>query len=144
MSNPELSEEIGAEIGTPHDREAAVRELVGKALHSCRKRLRREQVAEQLTKAADFCVTRGMLDDWASPSKKGLRFPASLIKPLCEITDNNDLALAVLPYRVVFLVALGEWVYQSHRTLEKVHQDLNKLIKGSDRKRGKAKQNRKA
>jgi hypothetical protein len=127
MSKPELSEEIGAEIGTSHDQEAAVRELIAKALVSCRKRLTREQVAEQLTRAAGFRVTRGMLDDWASASKRGLRFPASLIKPFFEITECSSLAQAFLPYRLVFLVALGEWVYQSRRTLDRVHQDLIKL-----------------
>jgi hypothetical protein len=68
-----------------------------------------------------------MLDDWASASKRGLRFPASLIKPFFEITECSSLAQAFLPYRLVFLVALGEWVYQSRRTLDRVHQDLIKL-----------------
>jgi hypothetical protein len=144
MSKPELSEEIGAEIGTPHDQEAAVRELVAKALHSCRKRLTREQVAEQLTKAAGFRVTRGMVDDWSSPSKKGLRFPASLIKPFFEITECSGLAQAFMPYRLVFLAGLGEWVYQSRKTLERIHQDLLSLTRERDQKTRKPKLPRRA
>lgn len=144
MSIQELSKDIGAEIGTPHEQEAAVRELIGKALQLCRKRLTREQVAEQLSKAAGFRVTKGMLDDWASPSKKTLRFPASLIKPFFEITECSTLAQAFLPYRLVFVMALGEWVYQSRKTLDRIYSDLLSLTKDSDRKRTKAKRTRKA
>jgi len=141
MSKPDLSREIGAQIGTPHDQEAAVRALVAEALHSCRKRLTREQVAEQLTKQAGFRVTKGMLDDWASPSKKGLRFPASLVRPFFEITLRSDLAQHFMPYRIVFVCALGEWVYQSRQTLDRIYQDMQKLTEDKGRK---AKRNRKA
>jgi hypothetical protein len=134
MSKPELSEEIGAEIGTPRDQEAAVHELIAKALFSCRKRLTREQVAEQLAKESGVRVTKGMLDDWASSSKKGLRFPASLIRPFFEITQCTTLAQAFMPYRLVFLCALGDWVYQSRRTLDRIYQDLQKLTEDKGRK----------
>jgi hypothetical protein len=127
MSKPELSGEIGGEIGTPHDQEAAVRDLVAKALVSCRKRLTRQQVAEQLTKEAGFRVTKGMLDDWASASKKGLRFPASLIRPFFEITQCFSLAQAFLPYPLVFQCALGECIFRSRRTLDTVYEGLIKL-----------------
>jgi len=144
MSKPELNGESGAEIGTPHDREAPVRAIVARALYFCKKRLTRDQVAEQLTKVAGFRVTRGMLDDWASPSKKGLRFPASLIKPFFEITECSRLAEAFLPYRLVFSCGLGEWVFQSRKTLDRIHQDLLSLTGEDDRRRKKAKRTRKA
>jgi hypothetical protein len=114
--------------------EADLREFVSKALNCCSKRIPREQVAQELTTHTGHRITKRMLDDWATPSKKGLRVPAFLIKPLCEITGNNDLAMSVMPYRLVFLVALGEWVYQSRRTLERIHQDLLRLTDEQDRK----------
>ena len=144
MSTQESTSEIGAASRMPVCGEADLRELVSKALHACRKHISREQVAQELTARTGHKITKGMLDDWATPSKKGLRVPAFLIKPLCEVTGNNDPAMAVLPYRVVFLVTLGEWVYQSRRTLERVHQDLIKLTETGDRKRSKTKPTRKA
>jgi hypothetical protein len=134
--------------GTPgrtgRDQESAVRELVAKALRLSKKRLTRHQLAEQLTKEAGFRVTTGMINDWASPSKKGLRFPASLIRPFFELTLCSDLAKAFMPYRLVFLCALGEWCFESHGILERIHRDFTDLINGPDRKKGKPDRNRKA
>jgi hypothetical protein len=82
-------------------------------------------------------ITKGMLDDWATPSKKGLRVPAFLIKPLCEITASQSLAMSVMPSRMVSVIALGEWVFQSRRTLDRIYQDLHSLTDKKERKSGK-------
>lgn len=134
MSNQDSTSEIGTPARTPDSTEARLREYVSDALKHCSRRITREQVAQELTTHTGHRITKRMLDDWATPSKKGLRVPAFLIKPLCEITGNNDLAMSVMPYRLVFLVALGEWVYQSRRTLERIHQDLLRLTDEQDRK----------
>lgn len=123
--NSERDNRIPAETGK--DQESAVRELVAKALGLSKKRLTRDRLAEELTTRAGFRVTKAMINDWASPSKKGLRFPASLIKPFFEITECSHLAQAFMPYRLLFLAALGEWVYASQQTLDRIHRDLNKL-----------------
>jgi hypothetical protein len=88
-------------------------------------------------------ITKGMLDDWATPSKKGLRVPAFLIKPLCEITAYDDLAVAVMPFRAVFAIMLGNWVFQSRRTLDRIYQDLHKLTDKKDPKTGKTRKSNK-
>jgi hypothetical protein len=138
MSIQDSTSEIGTAPRISVFGEADLRELVSKALNGCSKRINRQQVAEQLSTPA-HTITKRMLDDWATPSKKGLRVPAFLIKPLCEITGDHALAMSVLPYRMVFLVALDEWVYQSRRTLERIHQDLLKLTGEQDRKPRKSK-----
>lgn len=127
MSIQDSTSEIGTPARRPEYGEAYLRERVSDALKRCSKRLTREQVAQELTTITGHKITKRMLDDWATPSKKGLRVPAFLIKPLCEITLSDDLAMSVMPYRVVFTVALGEWVYQSRRTLDRIYQDLQKL-----------------
>jgi len=127
MSNQDSTSEIGTPARTPDSTEARLREYVSDALKHCSRRITREQVAQELTTITGHKITKRMLDDWATPSKKGLRVPAFLVKPLCEITGHNDLAMAVVPYRVAFLVAMGQWVFESRRTLERIHQDLLKL-----------------
>jgi hypothetical protein len=89
-------------------------------------------------------ITKRMLDDWATPSKKGLRVPGFLIKPLCEITATQSLAMSVMPFRMVFVIALGEWVFQSRRTLDRIYQDLHALTDKKDRKIRKTRKSNKA
>ena len=40
---------------------------------------------------------------------------------------------------LVFVLALGEWVYQSRQTLDRIHRDLLSLTAERDRKGSKAK-----
>ena len=134
MSNQDSTSEIGTPARTSQYGEASLREHVSNALKACSKRINREQVAQELTTMTGHKITKTMLDDWATPSKKGLRVPAFLIKPLCEITNSDDLAVSVMPFRAVFTIMLGNWVFQSRRTLDRIYQDLHKLTDEQDRK----------
>lgn len=142
MSNQDLPSEIGTPTRTSIYGEAALREQVSKALKGCSKRITREEVAQELTTMTGHKITKGMLDDWATPSKEGLRVPAFLIKPLCEITNSDDLAVSVMPFRAVFTIMLGNWVFQSRRTLDRIYQDLHRLTDKKDQKTGKKKSNK--
>lgn len=141
MSNQDSTSEIGRPARTPQYEEACLRQRVSNALKACAKRITREQVARELTTMTGHKITKRMLDDWATPSKKGLRVPAFLIKPLCEITGSDDLAVAVMPFRMVFTLMLGNWVFQSRRTLDRIYQDLHRL---TDEKRRKTRKNSKS
>jgi len=144
MSNQDSLSEIGTPARIPEHGEAYLREQVSKALDHCSKRITREQVAQELTTMTDHKITKRMLDDWATPSKEGLRVPAFLIKPLCEITNYDELARAVTPFRAVFAAELGNRVLQCRRTLDRIYQDFQKLTDEEDRKTGKNRKSNRA
>jgi hypothetical protein len=74
----------------PSERE--VRELLKAVL----KGRDRKQIAVELKKLTGLPVTKRMLDDWCSPSRKGLRFPLSLARAVCQVTETDDLAFAAM------------------------------------------------
>jgi hypothetical protein len=45
---------------------------------------------------------------------------------------------------MVFVIALGEWVFQSRRTLDRIYQDLHALTDKKDRKIRKTRKSNKA
>jgi hypothetical protein len=91
MSSPQLTPTIGGENTESTSSEANIRELVARVLKRCSKIKSREQVVFDLNTLTKSGVTKNMLDDWASLSKKGLRFPASLVGPFCEVTGDDSL-----------------------------------------------------
>ena len=92
----------------------------------------REQVAKELTaripQPADekITITKRMLDDWGTSCRTGLRVPAFLIKPLCEITGDDALALAVILSHLHKYIAVGKWVMGSAWVLDTLSVKLAK------------------
>ena len=108
VSTPQYGPEIGAQITPRTSAEMALRGLVAQALKRCPKD--RQQVASELSTRSGERITKRMLDDWASPSKKGLRFPASLVKDFCEITGDDRLQRWMAGPRLGVLIEFGERV----------------------------------
>ena len=68
--------------------------VLSKVLRRCRKS--RVQIAGEVSAMTGVSVTKGMLDDWCREGKIRLRFPLSLVWAICEITDNDELALVAM------------------------------------------------
>ncbi len=92
-----LVSEIGTQNTTLLSRERKIKSFISSAL----KDKNRSEIAAKLN------VSKRQIDDWASPCKETLRFPASLVKPFCVATGSNDLALALLPDELLTLVEIG-------------------------------------
>jgi len=99
-------------------------------------REKRTQLAEGLCTRTRIRVTKHMLDDYASPSKKGARLPAFFILPICEITGSDELQRFVLSPRLREMLELGEIVA---RLLE---QKGKRTTGRESRKRGARKRDR--
>jgi hypothetical protein len=120
----------------------ALRGLVAQALKGCSEE--RQQVASELSIRTHDRITKRMLDDWASPSKKGLRFPASLVKDFCEVTGNDGLALAIVGRRLRELIELGERVCSVRTDSERLLQIAGQLRALGCKKTAKVRPTRKA
>jgi hypothetical protein len=129
MSNPQFTPIIGAENIRHPSAEGNIRELVAMALKRCSKIKSREQVVLALNMLTQAGITKRMLDDWASPSKKGLRFPASLIKAFCQVTGDDGLQLHVLTDANRGFLELGKRASQMNWVIQKLMQEADSLIK---------------
>src|SRR5487761_366765 len=74
--------------------EREVRGLMARVLKGCKKS--RKQVADELTALTRLKVSERMLNDWCSPSRRGLRIPLSLVRAFCEVTESDDLAFMAM------------------------------------------------
>lgn len=144
MSNQKLSSEIGTPTRKPEYGESWFREHVSNALKHCSKRMTREQVAQELTTMTGHTITKGMLDDWATPSKTGLRVPAFLIKPLCEVTGDDRLQRWVSGPRLQEFIEIGEQLHTIEPILGQMHGAALKLKAQARCKMTPKKQTRKA
>lgn len=108
--------------------ERAIRELVAKALNGCKKRLTREQIAAELSARMGQRVTKSQLDDWASESKKGLRFPVSLVKPLCQVTGDDRLARIPLTEQMAHDLRVGEFVREHGWVVQTIKAELQRVF----------------
>jgi len=122
----------------------SIRELVARALKHCSKLKKRPQVVSELNMLTRLGVTENMLSDWASPSKKGLRFPASLIGAFCEATRCDELARFVMGPRLRELVEVGERVCSMGRTLGEIEDRVARLAGQGSQKKAKRKGTTKA
>lgn len=113
MGSPQFSPGIGTENGVPPSPEAHIRDLIAKGLKCCSKLKDRQRVALELNTLTRLGVTKNMLDDWASPSKKGLRFPACLIGAFCEVTGDDSLRHFVMGEQLNRRCRVGEQVLNS-------------------------------
>jgi hypothetical protein len=77
-----------------------------------------EELAQQLSARVRFRVSVRMLNDWTAPSRHK-RFPLELLAPLCEILDDNALALAAIPDSLRKLVKVGEAVLDASERSKK-------------------------
>ena len=136
--------ETGAIITQAASAEKQFRGVVAKALKRCHEIKDRQRVASELNIIANLGITKRMLDDWASPGKKGLRFPASLIRPFCEVTGDDSLALAVIPSHLRELVEVGERVCSMGRTLGEIEDRVARLAGRGSQKKAKRKGTTKA
>ena len=134
MGSPQFNPAIGTETGTPPSPEARIRDLIAKALKRCSKLKDRQQVTLELNTLTHLGITKSMLDDWTSPSKKGLRFPASLVKALCEVTGDDALALAIIPTHLREQIAVGSWAMRSQWVLDRVRVQIGKQTRRELRK----------
>ncbi|MGH9350874.1 MAG: hypothetical protein ACRD2G_01725 [Terriglobia bacterium] len=80
----------------------------------------RAEIAEQLTKRAGFKVSVHMLNDWCTPSKPGLRFPLSLARAICEITDSDELSFTAMRDSLREQAELGARVVEQRRLAREV------------------------
>lgn len=103
MSITNLTEKIV----TQPDPEGALRELLTHLIHHCSKS--RLQIAEEMSVRASLPITKLMLDNWTALSKKGTRFPASLITVFCEVIGCDDLQRWAAGPRLRKLIQFGEW-----------------------------------
>lgn len=102
--------------------ERQLRELMAKSLTGNDRQI----VASEIKRLTGMQVSKRQLDDWAAPSREGLRLPASLIKTFCEITGDDALALAVIPSHLHEYIAVGKWVMESEWVLDMVSVKLRK------------------
>jgi len=108
----------GSLISRDPQSESNFEALIGEILHQSIKK--RKTIAEELSELTGVRVTEGMLNDWLAPSKPAARFPASLIKALCELTGDDRLARALLPERPTAALNFGEDVIDARNKLEKI------------------------
>jgi len=137
MDNPTTTKcdsETGANITQPASAERHFRELVAKSLNQCRRVKDRHRVTSELNTLTNLGITKRMLDDWASPGKKGLRFPASLVKAFCQVTGDDTLALAVIPEPLKDQLAVGKWAVESRWILDKISVEIGKHVRQDLRK----------
>jgi hypothetical protein len=129
-SNPIFNPEIGTQKMRASPTESDFRELVARILKRSPKD--RQAIAMELSALTGERVTRGMLNDWLAPSKAKVRFPASFIRPLCEVLADDSLQRYVMGKRLRQLVRLGE-IQIERETIRA------ELLKNGGRRRGKNK-----
>jgi hypothetical protein len=126
IESPQFNPAIGGQNGEAQSPEARIRDLVAKGLKRCSKVKSREQIALDLNTLTRFGVTKNMLNDWVSPSKKGLRFPASLIAPFCEVTGDDSLRHFVMGEQLNRRCEVGRQVLNSRDLWEALAPALAK------------------
>ncbi|HEV2499277.1 MAG TPA: hypothetical protein VGY31_06845 [Terriglobia bacterium] len=89
-----MTNKIGPPVVPARLTDREIREIVRRVLKAHRGR--RDEIAARLTEWIGSRVSVNMLNDWCTPTKPGLRFPLSLVRALCEITGNDDLAFAAM------------------------------------------------
>lgn len=109
----------------PSERE--VRELLQAVL----KGRDRKQMALELKKLTGLPVTKRMLDDWCSPSRKGLRFPLSLARAVCQVTETDDLAFAAMRENLRERAELGGRVLEARVQIRKIAEKIEALTQRS-------------
>lgn len=86
-----MTEKIRSSNG--HD-DSGLRALITSAIKRSSKK--RAQIADELTAITGIRVTEHMLNDFTSEFKKGVRFPLIFCAALCDILDDDSIALCAL------------------------------------------------
>jgi hypothetical protein len=105
-SSPLFNPKIGTPVTPDPPAERTFRELVVRVLKDSGKD--RPTIAAQLSALTSERISVRMLNDWLAPSKDKVRFPASFVKALCEVTGDHRAAQAVMPERLLALLRIGE------------------------------------
>jgi hypothetical protein len=117
MHSPDANEKLRPEPSEPCGSEAALRAILAGVLKGCRTKSR-AQIADELTRATGRPVSQSMLDELCSESKQRLRVPLSWVRPICEMTGNNDLAIASMPEALRERAEIGALVLDGSGRLE--------------------------
>lgn len=88
-------------------------------------------MALELKKLTGLPVTKRMLDDWCSPSRKGLRFPLSLARAVCQVTETDDLAFAAMRENLRERAELGGRVLEARVQIRKIAEKIEALTQRS-------------
>lgn len=128
QTNTKIASELRGQLTRRASQESALRDAVGKALKVCRSEGRnRADIARELTTLTGEMVSKRNLDDWATPSKTDLRFPAWIVKFFCEVTHDNGVALAIMPDRLRAQVEVGKGVTNAFQVIENISGGLGRL-----------------
>lgn len=116
-SNPIFNPPIGTKTTLGVSVEQVFRELITRVLKESGKN--RQMIAAELSALTGERITKRMLDDWLAPSKGKVRFPASFIKALCEVTGDDRPARAVLPEPLINMLQGGEFTIAGREHLQR-------------------------
>lgn len=104
-----MTSQFGRPFMDKNTKETALRNLLSRIIRQCPKN--RTQIAEELTALTGRRVTVHMLNDFTAESKKGSRFPASLVTPFCEVVGSDELQRHILSPRLRNFLTLGEFFH---------------------------------
>jgi len=88
---------------------------------------KRSQIAEEMSSFLGVRVTEGMLNDYTSDSKKGVRFPLAFSAAICEVLDDDAIGLLGVRLHIRKLVEFAERElagFRSQREREALRDEL--------------------
>lgn len=100
----------------------ALRLLLSKLIRGCSKT--RAQIAEELTDLSGLQVTVHMLNDFTAESKGNARFPAALVRSLCEVLESDEILVSLARPRLRKQIELAEKVSELRRICDELLAEL--------------------
>ena len=98
----------------------------------------RYRVAEHLSAMTGLKITERMVNDWCSPSRKTLRIPLSIVRAVCEITEDDALALLAMRANLRERAELGAQAIEAAPLLTRMAKQATALAKVKRQKRVKS------